>query len=77
MNIDNSQSPEPEFVTAQNAVVIERIGEDPFNRREPTVFYRCGNSNAQLYCWVSLWNERHGRLPEDWRAQYEADLKGK
>lgn len=77
MNIDNPQSPAPEFITAQNAVVIERIGEDPFNRREPTVYYRRGNSPAQLYCWVSLWNESHGRLPEDWRAQYEADLKEK
>lgn len=56
-------------------VSIIRVGEDPFGRREPTVYYRtplCGEEI--LYCWVQWWSERDAPLPADWREQYEREI---
>lgn len=50
--------------SAAPSVEIVRIGDDPFGRGEPTVFYRDKSiSDTEVfYLWVKFWNKTYPAL---------------
>jgi hypothetical protein len=56
-------------VVMEEDVEIVRVGDDPFGRGEPTVFYRDWNINSGrevFYLWVSHWKTMypHIKIPK-------------